>query len=57
VEILVDESVVVYVWCGNRVPTRSATRGGTGERSKSYKILRLPWRNILVIVWNYWALF
>jgi len=28
VEILVDESVVLYVWCGNGVPTRSVTRGG-----------------------------
>jgi len=28
VEILVDESVFLYVWCGNGVPTRSVTRGG-----------------------------
>jgi len=26
VEILVDESVVLYVWCGNGVPTRTVTR-------------------------------
>jgi len=28
VEILEDESVVSYVWCGSGVPTRSVTRGG-----------------------------
>jgi len=30
VEILVDESVFIYVWCGNGVPTMPVTRGGAG---------------------------
>jgi len=39
VEILADESVVLYVWCGNGVPTRSATReaqGGEALPTKFY---------------------
>jgi len=30
VEIAVDKSVVLHVWCGNGIPTRSVTRGGEG---------------------------
>jgi len=31
VEIIVDESVFLYVWRGNGVPTRPVTRGANFE--------------------------
>jgi len=54
VEILVDESVVLYVWCGNGVPTRSITRGGEVLPTKFYGFLGEIY---LRIVLNYWASF
>jgi len=39
IEILVDESVFLYVWCGNGVPTRPITRG---DEASPYKIFAPP---------------
>jgi len=45
VEILVDESVFLCVWCGNGVPTRLITRGG---EASPYKIFALPLEKYVV---------